>query len=135
MCITVNKDSSSSNTTGAANKDSKYACIICFTEYDSKKIKSYGTTTCLHLIYREFSRTYFKSFLKEAHFDSNNDVSCPGHNCKVFNNIDDIYDEIFSPEEERDWWNGALIKTFIKNEVNMKLFNKIYVSLLIVYIV
>lgn len=95
-------------------KNATHICVICM---DTSKADI--SAKCAHPVCHQCARHYFNGLLHKAHFDSSERIICPDHNCKqVFGETDDIIKQLFSTEEVQDWWNRAIIKTFIKNKVS-----------------
>lgn len=96
-------------------------CVICLVEFkDFDDFDSFGTQKCKHWSCKDCSRKYFQTYVKKNTFQSDDNIECPSLDCKEQfgdNTLYDIFFEIFTNEEERAWWNTALRKTFIHNEV------------------
>lgn len=95
-------------------KNSNITCVICLDTNFPVSVSA----QCKHPVCHDCAKSYFNSLLKKVNFNSSELIACPIHNCKqVFENTDSILHQVYTKEEVDDWWNRAIIKTFIKNKV------------------
>lgn len=91
----------------------KPSCIVCM-----ERCKIHISAKCVHPVCLGCARQYFNNTLKNSRFNSSEPIECPSLNCKQnFGSTNAILERVFLKEEVEEWWQSAIIKTFIANKV------------------
>ncbi|CAO3655546.1 unnamed protein product [Mucor fragilis] len=111
--VSVPKAFSASKYVGSKRKPEP--CIICLQNcVSASSMKPDG---CDHAVCDTCLCTYYQTALNDARYRSFEHIQCPSPDCEALFVSKKVIRNIFTVEQQNDWWVIATTRTFIENKV------------------